>query len=332
MPETAIEVDALTRDYGSLRAVDGISFSVAPGEVFGFLGPNGAGKTTTVRMLTTILTPTSGSARIFGHDVSHDSYQARLQFGVVPEESNIFTELSAWDNLMFSARLYQVPRGERERRAEELLRMFDLWDKRDEKTQVFSRGMRRKVTIAMSLVHTPRLLFLDEPTSGLDVQSTRAIHDQVRALNQAGMTIFLTTHRLEEANSLCHRIAIIDHGRLAATDTPANLRAIMRQVQSVEVQIEGVGADDIKALGSAAGVTRLVRQGQMLRLYTSDPVSTIRAILEYADRNGRTVNSLAAGGPSLEDVFLYLTGGAAAIGGETPASQMANAAGNGRSK
>jgi len=321
--ETAIAVDELTRDYGTLRAVDHISFTVAPGEIFGFLGPNGAGKTTTLRMLTTILSPTSGRALIHGYDVQRHSYDARLHFGVVPEESNIFSELSAWDNLMFSARLYQVPRGQSEQRAEQLLRLFDLWERRQVKTQFFSRGMRRKVTIAMSLIHTPSVLFLDEPTSGLDVQSTRAIHELVRSLNRDGMTIFLTTHRMEEANALCHRIAIINHARIAAIDTPANLRATMQQVQSVEVQLEGLAPEDVQALGSLPSVARSLSHGTMLRLYTAEPVATIRHVLAYADERGKDVTALDSVGPSLEDVFLYLTGGADAIGTEAPAAPEA---------
>ena len=319
MAEAAIEVKGLTRDYDSFRAVDHISFSVQPGEIFGFLGPNGAGKTTTVRMLTTVLMPTDGHARIFGHDVARDSYNARLQFGVVPEESNIYTELSAWDNLLFSAKLYRVPKGQARQRAEELLRLFDLWEKRHEKTQAFSRGMRRKVTIAMSLIHRPRLLFLDEPTSGLDVQSTRAIWDLIRQLNAQGTTVFLTTHRMEEANNLCHRIAIISQGRLAAVDTPANLRAIMQQVQSLEVQMEGLWEQDVTALGLLPGVTRAMRQGPLLRLYAADPVATIRQVLSYADEQDRVVTTLTTHGPSLEDVFVYLTQGAQAVGMDTPA-------------
>jgi ABC-2 type transport system ATP-binding protein len=309
MAIAAIEAEELTRVYGSLRAVDGVSFTVEPGEIFGFLGPNGAGKTTTVRMLTTILTPTDGTARIFGHDIRRDSYGARLQFGVVPEESNVYLELSAWQNLLFSARLYRIPSHEARLRAERLLQLFGLWGRHQEKVQVFSRGMRRKVAIAMSLIHEPGLLFLDEPTSGLDVQSTRAIHELIRHLNQQGTTVFLTTHRMEEAQSLCTRIAIINRGRLATVDTPTKLRRTLQQLQAVEVQIDGLTKAEEEALQALPTVVRALRRGSALRLYTPEPVETIRELLRYADEHGKKIAALETLQPSLEEVFLYLTEG-----------------------
>jgi len=190
----AIEVSDLTKYYGDLLAVDHINFEVRQGEVFGFLGPNGAGKTTTQRMLTTLLEPTEGRILIHGHDLARDAYPAKRQMGLVPEESNVYTELTAWDNLMFTARLYRVPRSERAARARELLEAFGLWEKRDVKVAEFSKGMRRRLSIAMGLIHRPALLFLDEPTPGLDAQSARTIRDLIREMNAQGTTIFLTTH------------------------------------------------------------------------------------------------------------------------------------------
>ncbi|MDI7274923.1 MAG: ABC transporter ATP-binding protein, partial [Anaerolineae bacterium] len=213
MDVSAIEVRDLTRDYGSLRAVDHVSFTVAPGEVFGFLGPNGAGKTTTVRMLTTLLEPTYGTALLNGYDVVRQGYQARRQFGVVPEESNVYRELTARANLLFSGKLYRVPKAERERRAVELMTRFGMADRLDALVDTFSRGMRRKLTIAMALMHRPSILFLDEPTAGLDVQGQRSIIESIRQLSAEGMTIFLTTHQIEEANQLCDRVAIINQGK-----------------------------------------------------------------------------------------------------------------------
>jgi len=321
MSDVAISVENLTRDYDSLRAVDHLSFDVGTGEIFGFLGPNGAGKTTTVRMLTTILGPTEGTATIFGYDICRQSYQARLHFGVIPEESNIYTELSAWENLMFSARLYRIKKRQAKTHAEELLRMFDLWEKRDDKTGGFSRGMRRKVTIAMSLIHRPRLLFLDEATSGLDVQSTRSIWGLLQQLNERGTSIFLTTHRMEEANALCHRVAIINHGRLAAVDTPINLRAVTKQLQSVEVHMEPLEQKDVEALANHPAVVRAHRMGAALRLYTSDPIAVVRGVLRYADENGKALAHVGSSGAGLEDVFLYLTEGVEAVGSSTESSK-----------
>jgi ABC-2 type transport system ATP-binding protein len=203
----AIEVENLTKYYGNLLAVDHISFAVRQGEVFGFLGPNGAGKTTTQRMLTTLLEPTEGRIVTFGHDLARDAHQVKRRMGLVPEESNIYTELTAWDNLMFIAQLYCVPRSERASRAQEWLEAFGLWEKRGVKADNFSKGMRRRLSIAMAIIHKPSLLFLDEPTPGLDAQSSRAIRDLIRQLNAEGTTIFLTTHQIEEANQLCDRVA-----------------------------------------------------------------------------------------------------------------------------
>ena len=234
----AIEVKNLTKYYDKFLAVDHINFAVKQGEIFGFLGPNGAGKTTTQRMLTTLLTPTEGRILINGHDLSRDSYPAKRQIGLVPEESNVYTELTAWDNLMFTASLYRVPRSERAKRAQELLEVFGLWEKRDMKVENFSKGMRRRLSIAMAIIHKPALLFLDEPTPGLDAQSTRDIQAIIRQLNDEGTTVFLTTHQIEEANQLCGRVAIISHGKIAAIDTPERLKANFRRAQSVEVAFE----------------------------------------------------------------------------------------------
>ena len=304
----AIQVRDLTKYYGELLAVDRISFEVRRGEIFGFLGPNGAGKTTTQRMLATLLEPTAGRITVFGHDLAHDPYPVKRQMGLVPEESNVYTELTAWDNLMFTARLYRVPRGERARRARELLETFGLWEKRDVKVENFSKGMRRRLSIAMAIIHRPRLLFLDEPTPGLDAQSARAIRDLIRRMNAEGTTIFLTTHQIEEANQLCDRVAIIDHGRIAAIDTPERLKAAFRRVQSVEVALEPDGQVHGQALGSLPGVTTAVKMGDKWRLYTEDPAALLPLVVRYAQDSGLRVVSLSTLGPSLEDVFLEITG------------------------
>ncbi|MBC8448075.1 MAG: ATP-binding cassette domain-containing protein [Chloroflexi bacterium] len=308
----AIEVNDLTKVYGppdsGVLAVDHINFAVHQGEVFGFLGPNGAGKTTTQRMLTTLLEPTEGHIIINGHDLARDAYPVKRQMGLVPEESNVYTELSAWDNLMFTAQLYRVPRAERAERAQQLLETFGLWEKRDVKVENFSKGMRRRLSIAMAIIHRPTLLFLDEPTPGLDVQSAHAIRDLIRQLNAEGTTIFLTTHQIEEANQLCDRVAIIDHGQIAAIDTPERLKAAFRRVQSVEVALEPDGQTHGEALAALPGVTTAVKMGDKWRLYTEDPSVLLPQVMDYARANSLKVINLSTLGPSLEDVFLELTG------------------------
>ena len=312
---SAIEVEDLTKYYGrsgsGTLAVNHINFSVQQGEIFGFLGPNGAGKSTTQRMLTTLLTPTEGQIRINGHDLAHDAYPAKRQIGLVPEESNVYTELTAWNNLMFTASLYRVPRSERAARAQELLETFGLWEKRDVKAENFSKGMRRRLSIAMAIIHKPAILFLDEPTPGLDAQSARAIQEMIRRLNEDGTTVFLTTHQIEEANQLCDRVAIIDHGQIAAIDTPEKLKAAFRRVQSVEVALELPAeppTESGKDLAALPGVMNHVKVGDKWRLYTEDPSALLPQIIDYARANGLRVISLNTLGPSLEDVFLEITG------------------------
>jgi len=306
--DNAIEVYNLTKYYGDLLAVDHINFKVRQGEVFGFLGPNGAGKTTTQRMLTTLLEPTEGHIIVHGHDLARDPYPVKRQMGLVPEESNVYTELTAWENLMFTATLYRVPRDERAARARELLEAFGLWEKQDVKVENFSKGMRRRLSIAMAIIHKPTLLFLDEPTPGLDAQSARAIRDLVRRLNAEGTTVFLTTHQIEEANQLCDRVAIINHGRIAAIDTPERLKAAFRRVQSVEMALEPDGQAHGQELGALPGVTTAVKMGDKWRLYTENPSALLPQVMDYARSHGLRVVSLSTLGPSLEDVFLEITG------------------------
>jgi ABC-2 type transport system ATP-binding protein len=303
----AIEVENLTKYYGDLLAVDHVDFQVRQGEIFGFLGPNGAGKTTTQRMLTTLLEPTEGRIVIDGHDLARDAYPAKRRMGLVPEESNVYTELTAWGNLMFTATLYRVPRDKREDRGRQLLETFGLWEKRDVKVEEFSKGMRRRLSIAMAIIHRPALLFLDEPTPGLDAQSARAIRDLIRQMNADGTTIFLSTHQIEEANQLCGRVAIINHGQIAAIDTPERLKAAFRRVQSVEVAFEPDIPKTLK-VSETFRVSHSVKMGDKWRLYTEDPSALLPRVMDYARAHGLRVISLSTLGPSLEDVFLDITG------------------------
>ena len=312
----AIEVKNLTKYYGKFLAVDHINFAVPQGEIFGFLGPNGAGKTTTQRMLTTLLTPTEGQILILGHDLAHDSYPVKRQIGLVPEESNVYTELTAWDNLMFTGRLYRMSKADRAARAQELLETFGLWEKRGVKAENFSKGMRRRLSIAMAIIHKPALLFLDEPTPGLDAQSARTIRGLIRQLSADGTTVFMTTHQIEEANQLCDRVAIIDHGKIAAIDTPEQLKQTFQKVQSVEVAF--VPKETLKVLETfrvssenlavLPEVGTVIKIGDKWRLYTDDPSSLLPHILDFAESHQLHIISLNTLAPSLEDVFLQITG------------------------
>jgi ABC-2 type transport system ATP-binding protein len=304
----AIEVSHLTKRFGDLTALDDVSFSVSEGETFGFLGPNGAGKTTTIRILTGISTPTGGSATIFGNDIIRDTIATRKQMGIVHETSNIYDDLSAWQNLMFTAELYTVGKYEREKRGSELLELFGLLERRHDKVHDFSKGMKRRLTLAMGLINNPRLLFLDEPTSGLDVQSNLIIRDVIRDLNAQGVTVFLTTHNIEEANLTCDRVAIINRGRIAAIDSPERLKKTIQSAQSVEVAFDSAVLPRIEDLRQIPTVSEVRKEGDKIRLFTEDPSSVIPAIMEYTKAHNSRVLSMTTFGPSLEDVFIKLTG------------------------
>ncbi|MDP2922674.1 MAG: ABC transporter ATP-binding protein [Candidatus Omnitrophota bacterium] len=222
--DIVIKIENLTKCYGDILAVDHINFEVAKGEVFGFLGPNGAGKTTTLRMLTGLSKPTDGKAFILGLDINSQIVQIKKHIGVVPEISNLYDELSAMDNLIFMAQLYGVPALERKKKAQDLLKTFRLYERKDSPFRTFSRGMKRALTIAVALIHNPKIIFLDEPTVGLDVVAARSLRNLISNLRQQGITIFLTTHYLEEADLLCDRVAILVKGRILAIDTPLSLK------------------------------------------------------------------------------------------------------------
>ena len=304
----AIEVDHLSKHFGKLIALNDISFTVAEGETFGFLGPNGAGKTTTIRLLTGISPPTGGTATIFGKDIVRETTAARKQMGIVHETSNIYDDLSAWQNLMFTAELYTIRRKEREQRGKELLDLFGLWDRRTDRVHGFSKGMKRRLTLAMGLINNPRLLFLDEPTSGLDVQSNLIIREVIRDLTSRGVTVFLTTHNIEEANLTCDRVAIINRGQIAAIDAPERLKATIQSAQSVEIAFDRTAAGREEDLARLQGVSEVRKEGDKYRLFTQNPPDTITAVMEYAQVHETRVLSMTTFGPSLEDVFIRLTG------------------------
>jgi ABC-2 type transport system ATP-binding protein len=220
-----IHVRDLVKTFGDIKAVDGISFDVRPGEIFAFLGPNGAGKTTTIQMLTTLQRPTSGTMAVDGLDPVRNQLEARRRFGIVFQDPSLDSELTAYENMELHGVLYHVPRHVRGERITSLLKLFELWDRRDSRVKTFSGGMKRRLEIARGLLHTPKILFLDEPTLGLDPQSRNQLWTHVKHLNETeGMTVFLTTHYMDEAERAAHRIAIIDHGRIVAQGTPEELK------------------------------------------------------------------------------------------------------------
>lgn len=304
----AIEVSHLTKKFSELTALNDVNFSVDVGETFGFLGPNGAGKTTTIRILTGISYPTSGTAILFGHDIGRDTIAARQSMGIVSETSNVYDDLTAWQNMIFSAELYHVGRAEREKKTAELLTTFDLFGRRNDKVHGFSKGMKRRLTIAMGLVNSPRLLFLDEPTSGLDVQSNLIIRDVVTGLIHEGVTVFLTTHNIEEANLMCDRVAIINKGTVAAIDAPERLKKTIQSVQSVVVSFDHFAPRQLDEIRKLPMVNDAIKEGDKFRLYTEDPSTVIEAVMDYARAKNLRVISISTLGPSLEDAFIKLTG------------------------
>ena len=311
MRSYAIEASGLTKRFGNLVAVDHISFRVEEGEFFGFLGPNGAGKTTTMRMLTGVIKPDEGEAHVMGFNIHKEPVKAKELMGIVPEMANAYIDLTAWQNLMFMGELYGIPKTQREKQATDLMNRLGLYERRSQLVKGFSRGMKQRLLICMALINNPRVLFLDEPTSGLDVQSARLIRELLKELNKTGITIFLTTHNLEEASQLCEKIAIINYGRIAAIDSPEKLKLTVKGLQSVEVVFnKPVREEDLTILPNAKTVSRF---GDKIRIQTEKPGDLVAAIVDYARSEGLklvTVNVLT---PTLEDVFLEITGESLAI-------------------
>ncbi len=302
--EHAIEVKDLTKNYGEITAVNHINFEVRKGEIFGFLGPNGAGKTTTIRILTGVIKPDGGSATIMGYNIFKETLKAKQIISVVPEMANAYIDLTAWQNLIFIGELYGVPKKERQERARRLLKEFGLYERRNHLARGFSKGMKQKLILGMALLTEPQVLFLDEPTTGLDVESARRIRDTIRQRNRDGTTIFLSTHNMEEASQLCDRIAIINHGKIAAIDNPENLRMKSSGLKSVEVSFnKPVSANELSKIPN---VTEAKKVGDKIRLYTDEPHSVINSLIDYTRSKGLTVISLNTLAPTLEDVFIKL--------------------------
>jgi ABC-2 type transport system ATP-binding protein len=304
---TVIDVRVLTRRFAQLTAVDGVSFQVEQGEVFGFLGPNGAGKTTTVRMLTGVLEPTDGTASIQGHDIRTEALLSRAHLGIVPEEANVYVDLSVWQNVMLMAELHGVPRQERKENGDRLLESLGLADRKKQKARALSKGLRQRLMLCAALVTGPEILFLDEPTSGLDVQSARLMREIVRERNRKGLTVFLTTHNMDEAEEMCSRLAIINKGRIAAVDTPDGLRGVVRSRQYAEVVFEG-GTPDARDLEAIPGVAQVSAKAGRFRLYTETPGRVAAETVRLADTKGWEIADICTRKPSLEEVYIHITG------------------------
>jgi ABC-2 type transport system ATP-binding protein len=305
----AVEARSLRRTFkGGVEAVRGIDLSVAKGEVFGFLGPNGAGKTTTVRMFCTLLPPTAGSASVAGIDVVADAAEVRRRIGVALQEIGLDPVQTGRELLELQCGLYGITGAAAKARAAELLDLLGLTDAADRRTKTYSGGMKRRLDLASALVHSPEVLFLDEPTTGLDPASRLTVWDEVRRINGAGTTVFLTTQYMEEADKLCDRLAIIDAGEIVADGTPERLKAQMGH-DVVTLALDGADAAATEAaIGDLPGLERVVPEPDQLALYVEDGAGSIAEIVRRLDRAGIQVGAIAVSRPTLDDVFLQATG------------------------
>jgi ABC-2 type transport system ATP-binding protein len=306
----AIEVEHIVKKYGDFTAVDDVSFYVKEGEIFGLLGPNGAGKSTLIRMMTTLIPITAGHARIAGHDVAKDPDDARRTIGVIPQALTSDIDLTVEENLSIYAKLYDVPAAKRKQNIDELLELVDLTKWRDAQTKTLSGGMRRRLEIARGLVHSPKIFFLDEPTTGLDPVSRVAVWEMLTNIkNSRQLTILITTHYMDEADRLCDRIAIVDHGKLVALDTPAALKASVPGSNVIEAQFENAPADWEQKLRGLDNVTSVQHEGaDAYRILTGNGSRTTTELVEMAVQAGVGVKSLSVQNTTLDDVFVHYTG------------------------
>jgi ABC-2 type transport system ATP-binding protein len=306
---SAIAVREIVKKFGDFTAVNGISFDVEEGEIFGLLGPNGAGKSTLIRMMTTLLPPTAGTAVVSGYDVREQPDGVRRSIGVIPQAMTSDLELSVEENLVIFAKLYGVPRARREALIDELLRAVELQDWRAAPVKNLSGGMRRRVEIARGLVHEPRIFFLDEPTTGLDPVSRVAVWEMLRKLKERReLTVLLTTHYMDEADKLCERVAIVDHGELKALDSPLRLKASIPGKNTLEVSFSPVPEGWTDELRTLPDVDSVSAQDHVFRIGTHNGPATTLAVMEAAQRRGLTVQSLSVQSTTLDDVFVHYAG------------------------
>jgi ABC-2 type transport system ATP-binding protein len=300
----AIEARNLRKSFGPVTAVDDVSITIPEGGIFGFLGPNGAGKTTAIRMITGVLIPDTGTVKVLGTDVQKDPLTAKLKMGVIPENGTVYSDLTAEQNILITAKFYGMDRTNREERAGEILDRLGLTERKNDYVRTFSKGMRQRISIACAIVHSPQVLILDEPTTGLDVYSRRLVIDTVRHMNREGSTILLTTHNIEEANALCSMISIINKGRIVATGSPEKLKKTFDTSRYVEISFDQPVEP---ALFSAPGITRAEHWGDKWRVYTDDPDRAVKYLATVADRDNLMIVSIATSNPTLEEAFVKLT-------------------------
>jgi ABC-2 type transport system ATP-binding protein len=303
-----IRINELTKFYGPTLAVDHVSFEVKEGEVYGFLGPNGAGKTTTIRMMVGLTQPSSGTALIDGQDIFREPVKVKQTIGLVPESSNLYAELTSLGNLIYQAELYGVARKERKDRALQLLEEFGLKEHQDKPFQKLSRGLKRRLTIAAALIHRPKILFLDEPTTGLDVMSARGVRELILDSRRKGLTIFLTTHYIPEAQNLCDRIAIIVKRKIRIIDTPENIKSHAKETEILEIGLDRI-LDPLKhRLLSLDGIEKIVIDENRIRFHTKNIDQVTPDIIKLFHEEGGKIETINTLSPSLEDAFVALTG------------------------
>ncbi len=301
----AIEMVDLCKSFGKFQAVDHLSLTVQQGEIFGLLGPNGSGKTTTINMVSGLSVPTSGKVRVMGYEIPHDARRIRQILGSVPQETALYEELSAWANLDFHAELFGIPRKEKKERITKILELVQLLDRKDSRVGTFSGGMKRRLALGRALLHDPQLIYLDEPTLGVDVQSRRAIWDYILSLRDQGKTVLITTNYLEEAQALCERIAIIDHGKLIAVDTPDHLKQTYGgRVVELETATPSASVD---AIGALEGVKQVKQDGTYLTITTQGITNVVPQIINIISQEGE-IRNISLREPNLDEVFLRLTG------------------------
>jgi ABC-2 type transport system ATP-binding protein len=301
----AIELRALCKAFGTLQAVDHLTLAVERGEIFGLLGPNGSGKTTTINLISGLSTPTSGEVQVMGYDVRRHARSIRQMLGAVPQETALYEELSAWDNLDFHADLFGMARQGKKARIRQMLDLVQLQERKHSRVSTFSGGMKRRLALARALLHDPHLLYLDEPTLGVDVQSRRAIWDYILSLRDQGKTVLITTNYLEEAQALCERIAILDHGKLIAVDTPEHLKQTYGgSVVELETAQPSTTVNDIRRL---PGVKEVIQEGTRLQITTQAGSAVVPQIITLVTGQGE-LRQIAVREPNLDEIFLRLTG------------------------
>ncbi|GER90058.1 daunorubicin resistance protein DrrA family ABC transporter ATP-binding protein [Dictyobacter vulcani] len=301
----AIEIQDLCKTFGKFQAVDHLTLTVQQGEIFGLLGPNGSGKTTTINMISGLTVPTSGSVRVHGYDVRHSAREVRQILGAVPQETALYEELSAWANMDFHADLFGIPPREKKQRINAMLEIVQLTDRKNSRVGTFSGGMKRRLALGRALLHDPKLIYLDEPTLGIDVQARRAIWDYILQLRSQGKTVLITTNYLEEAQALCDRLAIIDHGKLIAVDTPQHLK---QSYGGSVVELETADAiSEVAKIQALEGIKEVKQENTHLTITTQGTGNIVPQIINIVSQESE-IRAITIREPDLDEIFLRLTG------------------------